>query len=58
MAYGGSLLPAYSAEKRAAAKVKHPATPVLSDAAKDVASNLQQPAQHAVDAVKDTRRRR
>ena len=51
---GGSLLPASSAEKQAADKVKHAATPVLSDAAKDVASNLQQPAQHAVDAVKHT----
>jgi hypothetical protein len=51
---GGSLLPASSVEQQAATKVKETATPVLSDAAKDVAGNLQQPAQEAVDAVKDT----
>jgi ElaB/YqjD/DUF883 family membrane-anchored ribosome-binding protein len=50
----GSLLPASTAEQQAAAKVKDTATPVLTDAAKEVAGNLQEPAQQAVAAVKDT----
>jgi hypothetical protein len=50
----GSLLPASSAEQQAAAKVKDAATPVLSDAAKQVSDNLKEPAQQAVEAVKST----
>jgi hypothetical protein len=49
-----SLLPASQAEQDAAAKVKDTAAPIISDAAKEVAGNLQQPAQQAVDSVKDT----
>ncbi len=50
----GSLLPASAAEQQAAAKVKDAATPVLSDAAKEVSANLKEPAQQAVAAVKDS----
>lgn len=49
-----SLMPASDAEQQAAAKVKDAATPVLSDTAKDLASNLKDPAQQALTAVKDT----
>jgi hypothetical protein len=47
-----SLLPASVAEQQAATKVKQAATPVLSDAAKEVSGNLKEPAQQAVEAVK------
>lgn len=50
----GSLLPSSSAEQQAASKVKDAATPVLSDAAKQVSGNLKEPAQQAVEAVKGT----
>ena len=50
----GSLLPTSAAEQQAATKVKDAATPVLSDAAKEVSANLKEPAQQAVDAVKGT----
>ena len=50
----GSLLPSSSAEQHAATKVKDAATPVLSDAAKQVSDNLKEPAQQAVEAVKGT----
>jgi len=50
----GSLLPASSTEKQAAAKVKDTATPMMSDAAKEVTENLKAPAQQAVDSVKGT----
>jgi hypothetical protein len=50
----GSLLPASQVEQQAAGKVKDAATPVLSDAAKEVSGNLKQPAQEAVEAVKGT----
>lgn len=50
----GSLLPTSSAEQQAATKVKDAATPVLSDAAKQVSDNLKEPAQQAVEAVKGT----
>ena len=50
----GSLLPASGAEQQAATKVKDAATPVLSDAAKQVSGNLKEPAQQAVEAVKGT----
>ena len=50
----GSLLPTSSAEQNAATKVKDAATPVLSEAAKEVSGNLKEPAQQAVEAVKDT----
>jgi hypothetical protein len=49
-----SLLPASAAEQQAATKVKDAATPVLSDAAKQVSGNLKEPAQQAVEAVKGT----
>jgi hypothetical protein len=49
-----SLLPASAAERQAATKVKEAATPVLSDAAKEVSGNLKEPAQQAVEAVKGT----
>jgi Protein of unknown function (DUF3618) len=49
-----SLVPASGAEQQAAAKVKDAATPVLSDAAKQVSGNLKEPAQQAVEAVKGT----
>jgi hypothetical protein len=49
-----SLLPASAAEQHAATKVKEAATPVLSDAAKEVSGNLKEPAQQAVEAVKGT----
>jgi hypothetical protein len=49
-----SLLPASAAEQQAATKVKEAATPVLSDAAKEVSGNLKEPAQQAVEAVKGT----
>lgn len=51
---GGSLLPTSQREQQAAAKVKDAATPVLSDAAKEVSDSLKEPAQQAVAAVKDT----
>jgi gas vesicle protein len=50
----GSLLPASAAEQQAATKVKETATPVITDAAKEVGENLKEPAQQAVEAVKDT----
>ncbi len=49
-----SLLPSSVAEQQAATKVKDAATPVLSDAAKEVSANLKEPAQQAVEAVKGT----
>jgi uncharacterized protein DUF3618 len=49
-----SLLPSSAAEQQAAAKVKDAATPMLSDAAKQVSGNLKEPAQQAVEAVKGT----
>jgi uncharacterized protein DUF3618 len=49
-----SLLPASSAEQQAATKVKDAATPVLSDAAKEMSGHLKEPAQQAVEAVKGT----
>jgi ElaB/YqjD/DUF883 family membrane-anchored ribosome-binding protein len=50
----GSLLPASSAERTAAAKVKDTVTPMVSDAAKDVADHLKEPAQQAVESVKSS----
>ena len=50
----GSMLPASAAEQQAATKVKDAATPVLSDAAKEVSGKLKEPAQQAVAAVKDS----
>jgi len=48
----GSLLPASSAEERAATKVKETAAPVVTDAAKDAAASLQDPAKQAAESVK------
>lgn len=50
----GSLLPTSGAEQQAAVKVKDAATPMLSDAAKEVSGSLKEPAQQAVEAVKGT----
>jgi gas vesicle protein len=50
----GSMLPASTAEQKAAARTKDAAAPVLSDAAKQVSGNLKEPAQQAMDAVKGT----
>jgi gas vesicle protein len=50
----GSLLPTSTQEQQAASKVKGAATPLLSDAGKQVADNLKEPAQQAVEAVKGT----
>ncbi|MDQ6688095.1 MAG: DUF3618 domain-containing protein [Actinomycetota bacterium] len=50
----GSLLPTSSAEQQAATKVKDTATPVISDAAKEVADHMKEPAQQAAASVKDT----
>jgi ElaB/YqjD/DUF883 family membrane-anchored ribosome-binding protein len=50
----GSLLPASSAEKQAATKVKENVTPMVTDVAKEVAGNLKEPAQGAMDSVKST----
>lgn len=50
----GSLLPVTEKEQQAAVQVKESATPVVKDAAQEVADHLKQPAQQAVDAVKDT----
>jgi hypothetical protein len=50
----GSLLPSSAAEQQAATKAKDAATPVLSDAAKEVSGNLREPAQNAMEAVKGT----
>ena len=50
----GSLLPASTAERKAATKVKDAVTPIASDAAKDVADHLKGPAQEAVESVKST----
>jgi hypothetical protein len=49
-----SLMPASNAEQQAAGKIKEAATPILTDSAKDVASNLKEPAQQALTSVKDT----
>jgi hypothetical protein len=49
----GSLLPAGSAEKQAAAQVKETATPLVTDAATEVADHLKEPAQEAVASVTD-----
>jgi Protein of unknown function (DUF3618) len=50
----GSLLPSSSAEQQAATKAKEAATPMLSDAAKEMSGNLREPAQSAMEAVKGT----
>ena len=50
----GSLLPASTAEQRAATKIKDTATPLISDAAGEVADHLKEPAQQALESVKDT----
>ena len=50
----GSLLPASSAEERAAAKVKEAATPAVTGAVKDAAASLQDSAKHAAESVKAT----
>ncbi|MCM6762883.1 DUF3618 domain-containing protein [Rathayibacter sp. ZW T2_19] len=52
-----SLIPASSAEKQAASKVKESAQPVVdkvTDAAKEAASELQEPAKQAFASVKET----
>jgi ElaB/YqjD/DUF883 family membrane-anchored ribosome-binding protein len=49
-----SLLPASAQEQRAAAKVKDTAMPMITDAAKDVAADLKEPAQQAIESVKTT----
>lgn len=52
-----SLIPASSAEKQAASKVKDSAQPIVdkvTDAAKEAASELQEPAQQAFASVKET----
>lgn len=48
----GSLLPASSAEKAVAGRLKDTAAPVLAGAASEVADHLREPAQDAVDALK------
>jgi hypothetical protein len=50
----GSLLPASSAEERAAAKVKEAATPAVTGAVKDAATSLQDSAKQAAESVKAT----
>jgi ElaB/YqjD/DUF883 family membrane-anchored ribosome-binding protein len=50
----GSLLPASSAEQKAATKVKDTVTPIATDAVKEVACNLKEGAQDAVESVKST----
>jgi hypothetical protein len=50
----GSLLPATAGERQAAVQLKQTATPLLSDAARDVTEHLKEPAQQAVAAVQDT----
>ncbi|KQQ06252.1 MULTISPECIES: DUF3618 domain-containing protein [unclassified Rathayibacter] len=52
-----SLIPASTAEKQAASKVKETAQPVVdkvTEAAKDVAGELREPAQQAFASVKET----
>src|ERR1700710_131464 len=44
----GSLLPASMAEQKAATTVKDTVTPIVSDAVKEVADHLKEPAQEAV----------
>jgi hypothetical protein len=48
----GSLLPATSAEERAATKVKETAAPAVTGAAKDAAAGLQDSAKQAAESVK------
>ena len=48
----GSLLPASTAEERAATKVKDAAAPALTRAAKDAAAGLQDSAQDAAESVR------
>jgi len=48
----GSLLPSSSVEQNAASQVKDTATPMITDAAKEVAEHLKQPAQEAVESLK------
>jgi hypothetical protein len=50
----GSLLPASSAEERAATKIKEAATPAVTDAVKDAAASLQDSAKQAAESVKAT----
>ena len=50
----GSLLPASSAEERAAAKIKEAATPAVTGAVKDAAATLQDSAKQAAESVKAT----
>ena len=50
----GSLLPASRRESQAAGQLKDAATPLVTEAAKDVAQNLKEPAQQAVSAVQQT----
>ncbi|MCW2539374.1 MAG: uncharacterized protein JWN95_1099 [Frankiales bacterium] len=50
----GSLLPSSTREQQAAVRVKDTATPMISDAAKEVADHLKEPAQDAVESVKAT----
>ena len=50
----GSLLPASDAEQRAAAKVKDSAAPKVTKSAREMAGNLQEPAQQAAESVKST----
>jgi hypothetical protein len=50
----GSLLPASSAEERAATKPKEAAAPAVSGAAKDAAASLQDSAKQAAESVKAT----
>lgn len=49
----GSLLPASSAERQAAASVKNAAAPVIAGAASEIAEHLKEPAEEAVQSVKD-----
>ena len=50
----GSLLPTTAREQELAVKAKDTALPEITDAAKEVAGNLKQPAQEAADAVKES----
>ncbi len=50
----GSLLPASTAEQQAAARVKQSALPVATGTARQVAENLQEPAQQAVESVRSS----
>jgi hypothetical protein len=50
----GSLVPASSAEKQAAVKVKEAAAPAVTGAAKEAAASLQDPAQQAAESVMAT----